>query len=376
MYYVKRTFHAVGQGAFFTEEFYNNNGLNCCVMYDCGSNTKGQPQKAVDYFMINHVHVDVLFISHFDSDHINGIKSLIKAHAIDENTYVVIPFKYPKLLIVFDQLIGSIIRSLISIKANLIGIIQISGDNISQGETIEINKNSKIRIGDRITLRGLGSWYYVPFMTHDNTNGSALEEFEKGIVERSKLDLDRLNDIEYVNDHLSVIKGIYNNTPKLSSSRTSKINMNSLLVLSYPSETNTVSLKSIWDEPHNYYWDFHYWVHPYHYLKSPKASSCLYTGDTGFDNISIFNDIMKRVHGYCQRPLGLLQIPHHGSINNYHQDIALRHRQDYLITFTNYDPRKKVFSNFVKHDLWFHQVPFITITDDSYTSFSQLIRVN
>ena len=145
--------------------------------------------------------------------------------------------------------------------------------------------------------------------------------------------------------------------------------MNSLLVLSYPSEVNKVRSKCIWDEYHRHaYRDFYF-------LRRDDIASCLYTGDTGFDNSRVFKFIMNRVHQFCKRPLGLLQIPHHGSINNYHQDIALSHNEDYLIAFTNYEPQKKVFSNFVKLDLWFNKVPFITVTDDSYTTFAQLIRV-
>ena len=242
MYYVKRTIHAVGQGAFFTEEFYNDNGFKYCVMYDCGSNTKGQPRKAVDDFMINCQHVDVLFISHFDSDHINGIQYLIGKRVIDKKTYVVLPFKYPKLLMVFDELIGDIIQSLISVDANLIGIYQISGDNVfgnSQGEPKVINDISEIKIGDRITLRDLDSWLYVPLMTHDSTDGKALEEFEN-LISNSGLDVNKLNELEYVEQNLALIKDLYMEVRKLSSSRTSKINMNSLLVLSYPSEAKEV----------------------------------------------------------------------------------------------------------------------------------------
>lgn len=370
MYYVKRTFHAVGQGAFFTEEFYDDNGLNCCVMYDCGSNTAEQPQKSIDDFMRNHLHVDVLFISHFDSDHINGINYLIETHAIDKKTYVVLPFKYPKLLIVFNQLIGDIIQSLISANANLIGISQITGDNVfgnSQGEPKTINDISEIIIGDKITLKGLDSWIYVPFMTHDSTNGKALEEFEN-LISKSGLDVSKLNELEYVKQNLALIKNIYMEVRKLSSSRTSKINMNSLLVLSYPSEVKKVESRCIWDEYHRrVYYNFHYEFY--------GIASCLYTGDTGFDDINVFDSIMNSVHQFCEPPLGLLQIPHHGSIKNYHQGIAMRHDEKYLMAFTNYDPRKKVFSNFVKHDLWFHEVPFITVTDDLFTTFTQLIRV-
>ena len=42
MIFLKRTFHPVGQGAFFTEQFFDNNKdmLLYNVVYDCGSKSK------------------------------------------------------------------------------------------------------------------------------------------------------------------------------------------------------------------------------------------------------------------------------------------------------------------------------------------------
>ena len=41
--YVKRTFHPVGQGAFFTEQFYSDDATTLLynVVYDCGSKSPG-----------------------------------------------------------------------------------------------------------------------------------------------------------------------------------------------------------------------------------------------------------------------------------------------------------------------------------------------
>ena len=86
-----RTFQPVGQGAFYSEEFFDSEG-NCvfCVVYDCGSlkfcglqrNSDGTPLEREDIegrvkraFPNGHG-IDILFVSHLDDDHVNLIPCL------------------------------------------------------------------------------------------------------------------------------------------------------------------------------------------------------------------------------------------------------------------------------------------------------------
>ena len=75
-----RTFQPVGQGAFYTEQFSTDDGGTFNVVYDCGSDSldyqslskviqKSFPPKSV---------IDAVFISHFDSDHVNGLPELMR----------------------------------------------------------------------------------------------------------------------------------------------------------------------------------------------------------------------------------------------------------------------------------------------------------
>lgn len=73
-----RTFHPVGQGAFYSEEFLNNSDNNRILytaVYDCGSNLKTTLKKRIEDE--RHI-VDLLFISHFHEDHINGVETLLE----------------------------------------------------------------------------------------------------------------------------------------------------------------------------------------------------------------------------------------------------------------------------------------------------------
>ena len=44
---IQRTFHPVGQGAFYTEVFTGNNGKHFVMVYDCGTST-GKDEMEVD----------------------------------------------------------------------------------------------------------------------------------------------------------------------------------------------------------------------------------------------------------------------------------------------------------------------------------------
>lgn len=75
-----RTFQPVGQGAFYTEQFSKDDGEVFNMVYDCGSDSldiqslsnvikKSFPRESI---------IDAVFISHFDSDHVNGLPELTR----------------------------------------------------------------------------------------------------------------------------------------------------------------------------------------------------------------------------------------------------------------------------------------------------------
>lgn len=140
---VIRTIHSVGQGAFCTEEFHDSNqGLKHTVVFDCGSTTRiGHGyciNKVVSGTFSEKENIDVLFISHFDKDHVNGIKEIIKqGRSID---YIVLPqidvykwFYIIENICAYDESVKSTVDTISFIK-----------DKLAEVSTSNGNKNMKI----------------------------------------------------------------------------------------------------------------------------------------------------------------------------------------------------------------------------------------
>ena len=83
---LERIFYPVGHGAFYVERFYVDNATSpfYSVVFDCGCYNRthlSTYQKRINSIIDNDASlpdtIDVLFISHFHTDHINGIKHLL-----------------------------------------------------------------------------------------------------------------------------------------------------------------------------------------------------------------------------------------------------------------------------------------------------------
>lgn len=77
------TFHRVGQGLFASETFENHT-----IIYDCGGEKASIVKKAIDTDLTESCEIDLLFISHYDRDHINGIIHLLNTHKVK---HVILP---------------------------------------------------------------------------------------------------------------------------------------------------------------------------------------------------------------------------------------------------------------------------------------------
>lgn len=74
----KFTYHNVGQGLFFEGRFQFED-QEITIVYDCGAEKsyKSNLNSVISKFQISNNHIDILVVSHFDFDHISGIRQLL-----------------------------------------------------------------------------------------------------------------------------------------------------------------------------------------------------------------------------------------------------------------------------------------------------------
>lgn len=319
-----RTFHPVGQGAFYSER---HNHFN--IVYDCGTNSHVTSKPVVESaFLDEEIHT--LFISHFDFDHISMIPVLVDS--VESIRFVVIPLldnQQKNLLINFIYNLSEELKELImnpkaffGPKTKVIEVRPASGfdddnaiepinieDLIERGEsnsgTIKIDSGTPLIVGNQSNSKSINSveWALVPYNYKDKIRQKVL--LDK--LEKKGFDLDKLkNDPNYVLDNLTdpptrkMLKAIYNQL-------NGKINQNSMLLYSGP--------LFIRDKKELCFCDYAPVDAFYHYIFCHTCihkSGCIYTGDCDFKNFKL-KDIYSRYVEY----VGIIQIPHHGSKHNF-----------------------------------------------------------
>ena len=317
-----RKFMPVGHGAFFIERLFVEDRRVLTAVYDCGDSDAGTKidayakQEFGQPYDENRDTIDILFISHFDDDHINGLKYL--QPYLKQRTRVFMPFYYAHLQNVYDKnkrtgiaIVISVLNKL-SIKPVLISYS--SGEE--QGGVIDVEEydfertNYTISSGQPIVkkVQGLPIWRYVPFNLFNEQ--LHYQHFLNKVKNSLRWNDAKLQDAAHWTDQdIKDLRGVYN------SFRGTTINDNSLIILS--------------DKPKDVYFGYAHTVQAEYYKQHGYCSSCcchiscLYTGDTvlrrGVRKTSKYVDryetFLQDLLQYTDR-ISLMQIPHHGSGNN------------------------------------------------------------
>ncbi len=390
---LKRVLHPIGQGAFFTEQFIKageeKSYLN--VVYDCGSigTRKNLPQilkNEISTAFDKEDHVDLLFISHFDEDHTNGLDYLLDNTLMDKDTYAVLPFAYPYLIMLTDSRFPSLARFIRRAIEKGIRFLGWSGTNLEtipeDSKDIELGKKLVYDQGSLFKAVDTDSkkviWYFHPFMKDSAKSFQA--DFDSVINEWKEAehftDAD-LNDAKWVLDHFVELKAKYQDIG-IRENDVTKINVNSLLMLSFPA--GGTESTSFWPA-----YGMNRCVKVFRTMRdgyveylSPLARigpSCLYTGDTVLADARSLHEVanhalktMEKV-SIC-RPIDLMQIPHHGSKKCFPSsmevdliDIGIK------ATFVNCKPysRKTPMDPFLIPALTLAQIPFFLISDNYHS---------
>lgn len=312
---VFRTIHPVGHGGFFTEELCEGN--DCFnVVYDCGTRNGLQLlEREINKAFNRKQSVDLLFISHFDRDHVSGLKELVRRNLLNSGTKVVMPFHYPSYFVILNPFLYAYYEQcMLILRSTGTTIVEVEEQNPSEDEygryldrrphasyvSFEQLRGS-ISSGSRISLSP--KWIYIPFNLNDSKNFA--DRFEDEVKRQLGMDINDMSPMD-LEQNADIIRGIYQLMGK-KNARSFNINSNSLIVISMP--TGDVDSCYTTIAQRKYVVD---------------AATAVYTGDSylkDFTNGSLpfrYYSASKRVLGkYVHYPVGLFQIPHHGSNNNY-----------------------------------------------------------
>lgn len=331
---IQRIFYPVGQGAFYSERHEN-----CNIVYDCGTHYFNRGKKGIkntisQSFSKDEI-IDILFISHFDYDHVSLIEHLKKS--VKKIRFVVIPLLHrnEKILLsnVFKALGEKALVTLVEkpkeffgAETHIISIQPSSEEGINKDTSSillnEINQDP-IPSGTPIAIDNGSDWVFIPFnYEYKNRSKEFLNLLKKDYVDNVR------NKTNYIlNSNIrKKIKSIYT---KISG----KINQNSMFLYSGPYEKNSKCYQGV-------YWDLRLLSpfstpskHPfptiskYSFIKINKYPlkdslpcqykvACLYTGDGDLNKV----DIEKIYRDYWNL-IGTIQIPHHGGLKSFNESI-------------------------------------------------------
>lgn len=344
---IERSIHPVGQGGFVTEVIYFpaqvfEDSVSYKIIYDCGSQTRGTLKPLIDRLFPLDTEIDLLFISHFDADHINGLDHLLSR--IKKIRCLVLPLfdKMQSLIAFLTTGISSWDEESLKsrFKADKIIFIRPFEDPEQTNSNEDIIIDSSLgsdsgpySSGTKFRFREVPDWIYVPFNVCENDRYNRFIDFLRNstkypelsqTIDQEDFDSNSLIDKKYRKELASAYKAFANKDR----------NKDSMVLYSGPAvgqkpfhwcflEPYENSLLSFEDrfEPRfftKYRMSFAY--SPYFRRKS----GALYTGDIDLKQKCGVQKVIEKIKERLDSvggALGLIQIPHHGSKYNFTSDI-------------------------------------------------------
>lgn len=311
---LRRIMPSIGHGAFYIEVFENKSFV---AVYDCGSDNKKELAQAIEKLDVDKI--DVLFISHFDDDHVNGISKLCEQCKI---SYVILPDLYDSALLYLTEAI---------VKESSMDVLQLiinpeeffhSRGNEETEIVFVLPYGQEMRdVEHRVSQIHSGSdamgvvatndvclkWKYVLHNSGFSAYGSMIkieiENMLRNNFGQTAIDFQWIiKNMDRLRKPLKQIFVKYGGGHKGDKSLS---NQNSLVVYSSP------CMDCFSYATYNY---LHKELRVYH------KPGFLYCGDYNMLDSTLYQEFKNTIGDYEQQ-CGGVQIPHHGSNNNYNTDL-------------------------------------------------------
>ncbi|MEQ5322983.1 MBL fold metallo-hydrolase [Providencia rettgeri] len=308
-----RTFHSIGQGAFYTEEFNNFR-----FVYDCGTDTDGK--KRIEKYIRNHFKekdiINALFISHFHRDHINGLEYLLSKFEVEKvfipqyNIYEhVLDFMYTdgnlnsfdtKLTINPVETIKSI-----SPQTKVILVKKYTHENDPEGVTIDDLDDGDVINSNTLLSSCVPNWFFIP-INYDNSKRSLIF---KQFLKYHNIEFNSSADFISAWNSQKIKKEIKQAFKKLPKNQ----NENSMVVYSGPNS----------EKKYRQYMQLSLAIDFLPFIPMiSKGAGCIYFGD-----YEVHDDAWRTIDCVLNKYYsltGVIQIPHHGSSENYRDEINMK----------------------------------------------------
>jgi len=279
------------------------------VVFDCGARPGVRKARSVvSQRFAQGEDIDCLFVSHLDEDHINLIPKLRKVCRGIKR--VIMPLLHENeriFLSTFYRVIGKrYISHVFHDPQRFFG----NDSDISLVETSETESNEYdqlvdlfnqagvIRSGTSLSM-GFMDWVYIPH----NYKYLARKIMLESEFEERNIDIDRFaNDYGYALTKKKEAKAVYKRLE-------GNINQNSMMVYSGPSASSDAKWRILRDVCSS-----RVCRNCMGFCRESNAVGCIYTGDSDFNRVNI-----AKIFSQELSQVGTVQIPHHGSSNNFNE---------------------------------------------------------
>lgn len=361
---VTRIIHPIGQGAFYTERICSKDQIYN-VVYDCGSGTnKNAPKRLIQeitsVFTSNDV-VDILFVSHFDNDHINGIRELKKR--VKEIRNIVVPLVEKndhwfycvenQNFIAFYDSLEEIASHVYRVKPNIEARREFNDSVIDLTE----GKSKIIESGTKLLWKTI-DWCYIPFNYDQKVR---LEKLKAELAGQGITEDILGQDWDIIKTHLDKIKKAYKKVIPDGANKTSLIVYSGGLTNEYIMRQYQYCMRL------RFCCEF--CCHP-----SLEHEGCLYFGDNDVNQGPLLADLKNALSPVIDR-IGTIQIPHHGALKNFNVDILNinKNHKSFFVSFgignTYGHPSMRVIDDVVRYGSYLFEV-----TENRDSGYIQLIN--
>lgn len=373
-------FHNVGQGLFYTGRIRCNNGSDFNFVYDCGATEKHWKDRSatlntcIDRYTkyLDTQNIDMLVISHFHHDHINGIVELLKLKKVKD---IVIPFYTleERLISYFTEGVEEISNEELELVNNPykffldrdveriivirhqendleinepINFKEISFDKIpedSEYDELRDQNTNKIGLLDDIKpLKVHNCWNFAFYADNKFTS-----KFDKT---KAKDGIANLKNAQNKQDRQKAIKEIQ------ASYNLNSVQMNETSLIMVHRFDNA-RLLNVYPHPIIGYYK-HWYFEKCHYLWIEEQQTHILTGDFNFKTTN-WNAVKKHFGSFIDSKILVMQIAHHGSIDNWDNDISSQnHHCLFVIPYGTKNPYGHPSLNVVKDILISHNCLF------------------